>query len=254
MFRVSLHGRIHSHGDGVVTVHAPHQEDGYRDPVAVLLRDPSALLNPARFPEESKVWVQGDGFQHRDEAGLLRLGVYPTAVTSKTPTATSGTGAITAVAHGKISSEVTVERIDRGIRSGRWVCRFSVHVQVPEMENGLHVVLRCLMQGDEQAMYLGRQHQEGDRVNLSGDLMELRFAERGSGVPRTSHELRIRRWTYAKDPRDKTESEREVLSHRVVEQPIGEALRRNGGNRDAARGRAAPVPGYARSGGGETPG
>lgn len=239
-------------GSGVVTVQAPHHEHGYRDPISVLVYDPSTLLNPARFPEGSKVWVHGDGFQYRDDEGLTRLGIYPSAVTGKLPTSTSGSGAVTAVVHGKISSDISIEQIKKGARSGRWVCRFSVHVQVPEMDNGVHVVLRCLMQGDKQAMYLGRRHQKGDRVNLAGDLMELRFAERETGQQRTSHELRVRRWTYAKDPWDDADQTREVVSHRVVERPIGEALCGNGGKPDAARGRGAPVPGYATSGGGET--
>jgi hypothetical protein len=64
------------------------------------------------------------------------------------------------------------------------------------MPNGIHVVLRCRQEGDE-ARYLGR-HGEGDRVNLEGELQELRFQDAG-GAARTAHQLLVRRWGYARD-------------------------------------------------------
>lgn len=233
MFKLRVTGVVDHAAADLLVVHAPHATDGYRDPVVVFADLEDRMAEHAgAFAVGDRIWVEGHGYQRRvdtDDGETVALGLRAERMAepteSLTPSLRSGRGHLQATVVCRIAEPLRVERAQSGKRAGDDVLQFKAHVQVPEMDAGQRIVLRCKLWGTE-ASWFQHRHQQGDWVMLEGDLVELRF-----GAGQRMHQLIVARWGFAKDHALHRSQARTIVSERVTERPLQsapEVVRRGG--------------------------
>lgn len=216
MFKLKIHGRVHRVGPGELLVAVPHHEQGHASPTIVECGLAQQLATAAAdLAEGDPVWLEGNAYQARTDDGLLHIAMFATMLTSPRPSLIDGRGAMFATVHGVISSDPELAKIDSGARAGQDVLRFGLHISVPEMERTRKVVMRVKVWNGE-ASWIGANHQRADRINLEGNLHELRFTDT-DGIPRTAHQLVAAEWWFAKD---RLALPATVVSERVTSRPV----------------------------------
>ncbi len=198
MFKLDIEGRVFDRpSSDTLTIAVPHHTEGYKAPVLVSGRYEGREALWDELEEGETIWVSGNGYQRRED-GFVDLCVdierFGRPGSGLTPGVNAG---IQASCHGRIFDRVTRELAGGGRRAGEDVSKFTLTVNVPEMRAGQCVIVSCKVWGAE-AKFIADQHRKGDRINVEGPLLELRF-QAADGTPQRTHQLMVKRWTYGKD-------------------------------------------------------